>query len=623
MTSMVIIQSFLRARLFFDRQPRELFKKGQYVTFRSSDPSIIKFLEGIGLRAVLPVLISKERRDEFLRDYLKILDELAGQNGQDLQWWATDISSKNRFTSPLPGLLTTFVRCLGAVEDMKEQERLMVLVQPPWPVVCALEDSAKESGLNFRVLSWPWSRFLARWQGKAKTFVATFKGCLGSILQIWETRRYFGRSVGNRVGQRPVYLIKSFVYPGSFSEDNHYQDPFFGGLSEFLSGNLNDKIDILTVAVSAGKRDECLRKMRCSKGSLVVPLEVFLCWGDILKGFQELFLGRLSRRFCIRGKVSFFGHNVTPLLNECLVSGGLKIPFYQYLHLAAGLRIADMVKPFSCALTFEGNPWERMFIAGLRRANSQLPIFGYQHSVVPQSAAGVFIGPREQEKSPLPTCVLTTGEIPARIIRDYGVLSEDTVEPACALRYEYLCDIDYHEKAETQERFLVLVALEGVWGVLPLLEYALGQAHNCPNILFRIRAHPVLPLSKLMNKLGRRIKSGGNIEVSLGGTVAGDVEDSSAVLYWGTTVALEALMMGKPLIHFDRGDFLSYDPLFEFDDFKWTVRKSQDLCSVLDEIRSLSEEESAVLKEKGRNYIRAYFHEVDDRAMGKFVAEPL
>ena len=62
-----------------------------------------------------------------------------------------------------------------------------------------------------------------------------------------------------------------------------------------------------------------------------------------------------------------------------------------------------------------------------------------------------------------------------------------------------------------------------------------------------------------------------------------DVENSSTVLCRGTTVALEALMMEKPLIHFDRGNFLSYDPLFEFDDFKWTVRKSQELSPVLAE----------------------------------------
>jgi len=418
-------------------------------------------------------------------------------------------------------------------------------------------------------------------------------------------------------------LIKSSAYPGSFSEDNYFEDPFFGGLSEFLSRRLNDKIDVLTVAVSTVDRRECFRKMRFSKGNSVVPLEVFLRWSDVLKVLQKVFWGCFNRRFRMIGSARFLGRDVTSLLHECLVSGGLKIPFYHYLQLAAGLRISEMVRPFSCALTFEGNPWERMFIAGLRLNNPQLPVFGYQHSVVPQAAAGVFIGPREEEKSPLPTCVLTTGEIPARIIRGYGSLSEVTIESACALRYKYLYDMDYLAKTETREATLVLVALEGTWEVLPLLEYVLDQASECLDSRFRIRAHPVLPLSKLLAKLGKRMIPGGNVEVSFGGTVASDVEDSSAVLYWGTTVALEALMMGKPIIHFDRGDFLSYDPLFGFDDFKWTVRKSQELCTVLADIRNLSEEESTVLKEKGRNYIRSYFHEVDDKSMSKFLSEPL
>ena len=611
-----------RAKRFFRSRSRQALNSGRYLAFSgSSAPSIISFLKNEGLKEVQPDPIYKEQRDEFLRSYLNVMDELAGQNGNDLEWWATDIASKSRFTSPLPKLLNTFARCLIAVGNMERQDELLVLVRPPWPVVCALENSARASGWNFRVLSWPWSQFLACWQGKIRTSVATLRGCLGSILQIWECRRYFGLSVGKRIGEKPVYLIKSFVYPGSFSQDNEYRDPFFGKLSQFLFRILRDKINILTVVVSVANRRECLRKMRFSKERSVVPLEVFLCWNDVLKGFQKIFLGRLSRRFSISGTVAFLGHEVTPLLNECFMSGGLKISLYQYLHLAAGLRMAEIVKPFSCALTFEGNPWERMLIAALRRDNSQFPVFGYQHSGIPQSAASVFIGPKEQEKCPLPTRVLTTGEIPARIIRGYGGLSEDTVEPACALRYQYLYDIDYHEKGQTQGKPLVLVALEGVWERISLLEYVLDQAPGCPNILFRIRAHPVLPLSKLLRRCGRRLTPGGNVEASIGTSVLDDVEDCSAVLYWASTVALEALMIGKPIIHFDRGDFLSDDPLFEFSDFKWTIGKGHDLKAVLEEIQSLEEEKVAILRERGRKYIRSYFHEIDDKSMSKFIPE--
>jgi len=364
-----------------------------------------------------------------------------------------------------------------------------------------------------------------------------------------------------------------------------------------------------------------LKRMQRAQGNLVVPLEVFLSWRDIFKSLQDLLWRCFTKPFRIPGQASFLEYKIGALLRECLASGGWKIPYYQYLHLAAGLRIAKKYKLYACVLTFEANPWERMFIAGLRHHYPELPIFGYQHSVVPQAAAGVFISPVENENCPLPSIILTTGEVPARIMRHYGALAADRIRSACALRYQYLCKIDYQKKGTRQSGFLVLVALEGVWEVLSLLEYVLDQAAIYPNVLFRIRAHPVLPLSKLLDRLGSRIKPGENVMASSSGTVASDVEDCSAVLYWGTTVALEALMMGKPLIHFDRGDFLSYDPLFEFKDFKWTITKGQDLQTVFTEIRSLSDDRRAVLEERGRHYIRSYFSEVNYTSISKFLPE--
>jgi hypothetical protein len=548
------------------------------------------------------------------------MDVLADENGDDLHWWATDLASKNRFTSPLPELLNAFAHSVEAIRAVGDQGQLLVLVQPPWPVVGALKDSARQYGWDFKVISWPGSRLLARWQGKAGAWIGFGKDCLSSIRRILEARHYFGRTFWKGIGRKPVYLIKSFAYHSSFSENLGYQDPFFGELSKYLSDTLGDKIDILTVAVCPEKRGQCLKRMRQDKkANRVVPLEAFLSWRDVLKSFLELIRGRLVRPFRITREVLFLDHKIGALIRECLASGGWKIPVYQYLHLAAGTRISKMCKLFSCVMTFEGNPWERMLIAGLKRDNSQMPVYGYQHSVVPQTAAGVFISSLEKEKSPLPHTVLTTGEIPAKIIRQHGALPEDHIRAACALRYQYLYNSAHREMGSDKRGFHVLVALEGVWPVLSLLEYVLDQAPGCPDTLFRIRAHPVLPLSKLLKRLGRNLQPSGNVTVSPGGTVASDVKDCSAVLYWGTTVALEAMMMGKPLIHFDRGDLLSYDPLFELNHFKWTTTRDQDLSAILEQIMNLSSKKRLTLQKEGIEYIRSYFNPVSQSAMNNFI----
>ena len=49
-------------------------------------------------------------------------------------------------------------------------------------------------------------------------------------------------------------------------------------------------------------------------------------------------------------------------------------------------------------MTYENIAWENMFIMSLKQFSCNTKIIGYQHSVVPQSAAGMFIGKKEKER---------------------------------------------------------------------------------------------------------------------------------------------------------------------------------------------------------------------------------
>ena len=82
-----------------------------------------------------------------------------------------------------------------------------------------------------------------------------------------------------------------------------------------------------------------------------------------------------------------------------------------------------------------------------------------------------------------------------------------------------------------------------------------------------------------------------NISFSQETSVEEDIAQCDLVLYWGTTVAIEAIMLGKPIVHFDRGDLVSFDPLFELDEFKWTISPIQGLNIIIEKIQSLSEDE--------------------------------
>ncbi|MBA4358162.1 MAG: hypothetical protein C0405_10605, partial [Desulfovibrio sp.] len=57
-----------------------------------------------------------EWSDRFLRDMLALHDALAQANGHNPLWWATDLASRNRFTSPLLPLLNALARALAVLE---------------------------------------------------------------------------------------------------------------------------------------------------------------------------------------------------------------------------------------------------------------------------------------------------------------------------------------------------------------------------------------------------------------------------------------------------------------------------------------------------------------------------
>ena len=116
---------------------------------------------------------------------------------------------------------------------------------------------------------------------------------------------------------------------------------------------------------------------------------------------------------------------------------------------------------------------------------------------------------------------------------------------------------------------------------IPLLNYALSQAVLIKDAVFRMRTHPAFPWNQLLSLSSWDKVVPENVENSTYSEVLEDLKDCDAILYWGTTVAMEALMVGKPIIQFDRGDLLNYDPLFEFVDFKWQVQRKDSLKKII------------------------------------------
>ena len=252
----------------------------------------------------------------------------------------------------------------------------------------------------------------------------------------------------------------------------------------------------------------------------------------------------------------------------------------------------------------------------VREDSPRTKIIAYQHNVIPQASTNMFVSRREKAFIPKPDLILTTGDIPKRIMESYGSLNGGTIRPACALRQEYLFRIP---ERPYQRGGTILLGLEGIFEVYELINYVIDELRSYPDYKIMIRTHPVFSFERLQHKVNAKLHHFPNVTLSEGGSLQQDIESSDIVIYWGSTVAMESLWMGKPVIHFDNGSVLSFDPLFDCTHLKWTVSKEDRLITTLRAIESLSLEQYATERSMARAYLQKYFFPVGNDRLSQFI----
>ncbi len=503
------------------------------------------------------------KNSDFFQEYVRLVEALG--KGQDpLLWWATDVASKNRFQTKLPALLQGFLATGNRGEPVPAEG----LIARGWMI--------------FRI------------------------SCYCALRAAW-ARVILGKLPLTRLKPGKTYVAKSFLYDSSFPLQGGYQDPFFGGLIPFL----NARSALMVVVDIQGDYGKALKNIRANGAVDLVPWEYFLSWRDIIAAAWRLL--RWSSK-PVHHAV-FFGHDVTDLVNDHLRAGGDRIQTQQFLHYFSVLNLCRSIDVDKILMTFESNPWEKMWILAARRAGSRALVLGYQHNVVPPASANMFIAQGEAGTTPLPDKILTAGAEPRRILGEFGAYPAGMLQTSCALRMGHI----FREPFPRAGGRRVLVALEGVDGVRDMVAYVLDQLGRHRDVQVRLRTHPVLPWRYFEERHGFSLKALPQVEVSAGSSLLEDIREADVVLYWGSTVSMEALALGRPVVHFDNKALLSFDPLFSCPHLKWTVGPGDALMPVLESILGLSNDDYTRELVRAREYLKSYFYPVSDEAMALFL----
>ncbi len=602
---------------------KEVFKKNsKHGVYLCLDQGKQKFCDTLKISELIkaePLQLSDAERENILNEYIDLIGNISTKNQNSREWWASDISSKNRVTSPMQELLNNIVVSVKTIEMCVNESKDLYIFGVHSPIIIFLKEYARSEKIDIQIIS----RRL-RWLNYKKIikkYFFLFRVIISSLKNILLTHFVFGRV--NKIDKsRPVILIKSFVFPSAFLNKGKYEDPFFGGLEIFLKKHLSENTQIITVSQGFSERYRLYKKMKSVHSQIIFPIEKFLRMKDVFLGGASIFRFWLFGSIKIPKKIFFLKNNLSSTLQEIVDSTGDSIPFGDYLYYYLARRIAKSYKLQTCYMTYEGNHWERMFIIGLREIRPNIEIIGYQHAAIPQSAAGIFISCKEVSLIPHPDRIITTGEKVTEILHKNSCFPKNRIQSGCALRYQYLYSLVQSPIRKISRNTYTILLVLGDLDSLSLLLYAIKEAKLLSDVNFIIRTHPILPLEQFFSICGMDYSDlPNNMSISNIDYVQGDIERCDTVLYWSSSVALEALMMGKSLIYFDRGDVLSFDPMsfIDFNDLKWTVQFDESILSIVDEVTNMKHSEFVVKVNKGREHIMDYFSQKNKENMKVFI----
>ena len=215
---------------------------------------------------------------------------------------------------------------------------------------------------------------------------------------------------------------------------------------------------------------------------------------------------------------------------------------------------------------FENQPWERGICWEAKRSFPGATLVGYQHSRAPKMLLSYHLAKGGEAESPLPHRLVTVGNHTARLLSEGGY-AKNHVRVGGAFQMEDLFKLKAQENLKAREnpahpgsvRPTVLVACsEGLEETAELAGLAVKLFDEDDGVRVVLKFHPVTPYSLVRRFMGDDLPE--HIQLS-DEPIIDLMLQSSVMLYTGSTVCVQALALGLPVVHLRPQYEFDLDPL--------------------------------------------------------------
>lgn len=561
--------------------------------------------------------ISEKLRDSnYVKDltigYLDMMSGISKENNH-IFWWSTFTSSKNRFMTDTFVNLCNFHSLTGCIDDISENKKsdLIAVIASPG-IISATESYLTKKGILFENRTSGISRFreiirnhISSTKNKAIFTFVTWQ-------RIFSCRMKLGKKIENLL-KKPAenpYVIRTWIYERSFSENNDYKDSFFGILPDYIS----KKGQVIIIGGLIGNYPAICEKIGRAQNHIIIPQEYFLSYGSPLKSLLEL------RKNRIRIKDAYFcGNDVSGIINYELkkeYSDRWLPESFQFSYFIGNM--LKKIRPGDFLTTYENNPWEKVCFMKLRELSGRTRILGYQHSVLSRYSLNMFFPKGALSLTPKPDKVVTVGGITRKILIESGGYGEEMVFSGCGLRFMHLFNLK--ERRNPRNFRTILVTPEGIPDEsVKICNFVHEALKDAEEIKVVIRPHPALPFEKFAKDLTFKIDEVPNFEISGKPSVMDDLNIADIVIYRGSTLSLEAVKTGLYAVYLDLGDLIPVDPLFGLTALKGSVKAPGEMRDLIESIYSMSDSRYREEMNEASLYLDDYFHRVSEDSMDVFL----
>ncbi len=540
-----------------------------------------------------------------LDEYIEIISDLGDINHFSIPWLCHPISEKNDLLPDnLFNQVIDFLRFHLFITDCKDDE-IIVLTQKT-ALIKNIIDFSKSRIISCSTIGPSYT--------KNKTFLRNLRTHISFLL----TRLHYSRNshflLKNIDNQKQYTVIRTWFDHRSIPLINSNCDIYFGS----LPGWLKKKGENLLYfgGVTSADPDNTFNTIINHHPVNPVLLDfALLSWIDYVKAF--FFKHTLKYNIRLPAPINLLDANVTAVFNNYF-RDHLDDHFISKSYLTY-LSVKKLFKTFQIKHfynLYENYSWEKLTTRALRENNKNNIITAFQHAQVSQNSTKFFLGKKESVQTPLPDKIITPGETTRDFLINNKNYPSDKTVAGCALRQNHQKIGDMIERKDTKRILVLLWTFESSIKVLKLLSENKTLSDRYKII---INPHPTEPFAKLKPHLGLNYNNCFKISDS---SLSNDLQQADIAIYHGTTSCLDALSSGLPVINLELDKFISPDPLFNFKNFKWTARSSDELLEKIEAIYHINDSEYYTGQAKGFDFVNKYFHPVTEESLQVFLANP-